>query len=252
MPGGNRDGGAYARVPYLLFRFFDFNVTQGRRYQYRVRLVLRDPNSQVDPRYLTREVVDRRSAMRPNQRFRRFADWSEASAPIAVPFAGRLVAGPATAALPKKLGGEPKVTVLIKTFDQGKAATAATELVDYVRGTVGNITASIEILKLIEGTLERIENYRFTTESSILDIRGGKKLSKNNNESLTAPGHILVLTRTGKLVVQSELIEEMEYDEYRELFEEDESRDPMRGELDRSKQPTGRPGRGGQGLFGRE
>ena len=231
MPGG-RDRGAYARVPNLLFRFFDFSATQGRRYQYRVRLVLNDPNHQIAPRYLAREVVDRRSAMKPSQRFRRFADWSEPSAPIAVPFAGRLVVGRATAALPRKLSGEPKVTALVKTFDQGKAAAAATELVEYVRGTVGNITASIEIFKLVDRELELIENYRFTTESSILDIRGGKKLSKNNNEDLTAPGHILVLTRTGKLVVQSELKEEMEYDEYRELFEEEESRDPM---TDRTK-----------------
>jgi hypothetical protein len=67
MPGHYAAGpyGAGAYLPgqagqglkYQLFRFFDLKVAAGKRYRYRVRLVLQNPNLGVTDRYLSDEVL---------------------------------------------------------------------------------------------------------------------------------------------------------------------------------------------------
>ena len=167
------------RSPISCFVSLILKSKPGRRYEYRVRLVMGDPNHSVYPRYLTKSAADRRSSWRKPYRF---TDWSQPSPPIAVPFAGRMLAGRAKAPSPQLFDVEPKISVLVKTFDTPEAAEAMTELADAVRGTVGNLTRSIDIPKLVGDRLQPMENYRFHTESTILDIRGGRKLSRSSNE----------------------------------------------------------------------
>ena len=60
-------------VDFWLLRFFDFSVEPGKRYKYRVRLVLADPNYGLPPQMLAPLVLDRKD--RKDHRF--VEEWSE-------------------------------------------------------------------------------------------------------------------------------------------------------------------------------
>ena len=62
---------------YILLRFFDFTVKPGAAYRYQVKLVLKNPNYKVEPRYL----ADSKSAA--SQAIE--SPWSEPTGAIVVP-----------------------------------------------------------------------------------------------------------------------------------------------------------------------
>ncbi len=72
-------------VKHQLFRFFDFHVVPGKRYQYRVRIYLRNPNYKLPSRYLEREEL----AAEPFS----MTKWSDESNVVSVPRDSRLLAG---------------------------------------------------------------------------------------------------------------------------------------------------------------
>ena len=82
--GGPGQGTPLSRgVDYKLFRFVDFTVQPGKRYKYRVKLVLQDPNFNVDKSFLSPEVLDR------NPKVSRVVEaWSEPSPTVGIPLAG--------------------------------------------------------------------------------------------------------------------------------------------------------------------
>jgi hypothetical protein len=67
---------AESRLPYVLFRFFDLNVTPGKHYKYRVQLVLFNPNYKLpiawlsDPKSADKDILT--------------TDWSDPSPTISV------------------------------------------------------------------------------------------------------------------------------------------------------------------------
>lgn len=60
---GPTAGNARASLPkgvdYLLFRFFDFTVEPGKKYKYRVKLVMSDANFSIPDNMLSAAVLDR-------------------------------------------------------------------------------------------------------------------------------------------------------------------------------------------------
>ena len=55
-------------IPYYLFRFFDFTVESGKRYVYRVRLMLLNPNYEIPPRFLISDELDKKPYLCYNDR----------------------------------------------------------------------------------------------------------------------------------------------------------------------------------------
>ena len=132
-PMGPMSGGAPGsfsgtmRLPdYKLFRFIDRTVEPGKRYRYRVRLWLVNPNYKQNPRFLERpELGKEPDVMTP---------WSEPSNVVETPRDDRLlVLGM------KWIGGAPegKVALLKWIPDDGELATKEEEKV--VRGQVLNL-----------------------------------------------------------------------------------------------------------------
>jgi hypothetical protein len=208
---------AEEEVAFALFRYFDFSVEPGKRYRYRVRLALRDPNDNLPAMYLDDEVIRRREQLSEKGRIFRLSDWSEPSPTVVVPFPGRLLAGEVNAPRSELHYDEPKATVLAKMFDRARGVEAATEIKKMGLGAVGNFTESVQVQ--VHGgaennTMKTISDFAFKTNTTLVDIRGGEGLSPKDRD-LTAPGELLLLDGAGRLVVRGELADAEELSQYR-------------------------------------
>ena len=134
-------------VPFRLFRFFDFSVESGRRYQYRVQLALYDPNHEVPQKYLSDTVISRREKLSEKLCQFRLTDWSEPSPVVSVPFPGRILAGPVQMPRADLHNQEPTATVLTKMFDQKEAVEGAAEIEKMRLGGVANFNRSTQVIK---------------------------------------------------------------------------------------------------------
>ncbi|MEM1304575.1 MAG: hypothetical protein AAGG46_06745, partial [Planctomycetota bacterium] len=110
-PGGFLDGGIVAEdeeieneedeverlyeAPFLMLRFFDMTVEAGRQYQYRIQLVIQDPNDGAERKHLAKDALARLDADAKQQaalefRYRK-SPWSEPSPAISIPQPGGLL-----------------------------------------------------------------------------------------------------------------------------------------------------------------
>jgi hypothetical protein len=231
-------------VTHRLFRFFDFTVQPGHSYEYRVRLVLYDPNFRVHHQYLAKEVITRLEA---ETQGRRFTDWSSPSPAVFIPFAGRMLVGPPKS-IPADLHNmEPSATVLALMLDMNTGVEGAAEIEAAVRGSVGDFVQPAQVIEYNRagGQLTTVEKFAFHTETTLLDMKGGDRLSDRNRD-LTSPGEYLVLDPAGRLHVQTETDELDEYRKFRQRFELDQANAKRRRETDRKDDdgPTGEGGRG--------
>lgn len=119
MPMGR--GEEIARVK--LFRFFDFSVEPGKRYKYRVKLLLSNPNFGLPTRFLEREELARIQWLE--------TDWSEPSNTVTIPRDARILAGPVKPSA--FVTGEPKATVGVAFFDFA-TGTEQFEKFEVIRG----------------------------------------------------------------------------------------------------------------------
>ena len=123
MMGGGMPGGS-AKSPdedidYKLIRMYDFSPQPGRKYRYRIRLLVRDPNNPNRPgqseftaparRHLSRQVIERiakerEAARKANQMipFWRETQWSEPSPVVSLPDMTRVAIGPVAPGLTSK------------------------------------------------------------------------------------------------------------------------------------------------------
>lgn len=229
-PGGYGGGGGYGRGPggyggggfgeeqiqisHSLFRHFDFTVKPGRKYCYRVRLGVRDPNHGRTPAEL---VKPRPGNAKPN----RITPYSEPSPIIAIPPDGDLLAGEVT-----NRAGEPSAKAMALSYVPSEKAEAAEEVV-LTRGMLANFPSQkVKVMKPVEPpvatgipaddeppkTVAQVDQ-SFRTDLLVVDIRGGDKLlnSKGRNSELTEPGELLLLGPGGRLVVRRELDDSADY-----------------------------------------
>jgi len=205
-----------------LFRFFDFTVQPGKRYRYRVRLILQNPNFGVEPKYLD-DAADlacliAESSTTPGEvrldTCRQIATpWSVETDVISIPHDTQLLA--LSVAQPLKAGGAPSGRMMVVKWVNREGIEAYKEF-GVERGRVANIPEQVfpETAKkdgkdddktpTVKKTdeLEQI-NVDYLTEAVVLDIRGGEVLPGRGNQS--TPGQILVMDADGNLTVQDEL-----------------------------------------------
>lgn len=116
-----------AQAPaHLLFRYFDFNVSPGKRYIYRVRLALTNPNYKLKPAWLK----DPKLANLPILE----AKWSEPSPVIAVPNDSRILA---VSVKPARASVDPSGKIIVTKWSKKKGIEAWEEF-PVVRGLLAN------------------------------------------------------------------------------------------------------------------
>jgi hypothetical protein len=239
MEGSYMPGQVHGRTSYYLFRFFDFNVEPGKRYRYRVRLVLRNPNLGVEDRYLSPEMLADKQQIEQEVKklgaenkvsearaaYRRWemveSDWTDPSELISVPRDSRLLA--VSVQPPTRVAGEPRGNVMVVSWVKDLGIEAFREE-SVQRGKVANFLncrfpetkpprrPSKRLLGEEEGyyqpagslqTADASSPVNYLTDTLVLDMHGGERLP--GKDRLNRPGTILLMDLDGTLVVRHEL-----------------------------------------------
>lgn len=218
-------------VDYYLLRFFDFAVEPGKRYKYRVKLAIADPNCGMPTNTLSPEVLDRQAEAAKSNRgrkpiFRLTDDWSAPSPIVAIPIGGSIRLAGVKLPSPEKFNDEPSASLLIEAFaidEKGNAIKAATEEQNFRRGSVVNLIKDTEYLG--PGYIDYREDFRFFTGMTFLDVDGGEKLTRD----FSAPSRILLMGPAGQLYIRNEVDDEPFVEQHRLLFEKTNSKSPGPG-----------------------
>lgn len=224
-----------------LLRFFDFSVEPGKKYKYRVRLVILDPNQSSSSRYVNADYLDGSVIARIKKEKKgtkatpyRLTEWSKPSATVSVPLAGNVSVASAKPAT-DQFNSEPKTTLLVQSFgkdEKGNAIQAAKEK-EFQRGGVANMTEDTEVLVDQNRAIDPYKAFKFQTDITVADIRGGERLTRE----VSRPAQVLLLGPAGQLFVQDEISDAETVEMHKATF---------------AKEPAG-GGRGfmGEGGYGR-
>ncbi len=252
MGGGRGGGRSYGRggasgvyswdgeTPDLLFRYFDDSVLPGHRYRYRVRLALADVNHDVSEQYLDRTVTERRSKSEASKTYR-LTDWSQPSPVASVPLPARIYLVSADPASESTFNDEPEAKILVQAFNSQLPAEIALEE-SFLRGSVLNVRDKASVVWVDRADLaqeQANEEFDFRTGITVIDFRGGDRLS-NRNRDLTVPARAVLMDPAGRLFLQAELDDREPVSTYQQALEGDTGgRNPF----------GGRGGGGGEEFF---
>jgi hypothetical protein len=209
----------FAQKPFWMFRFFDTNVEPGKRYRYKVQLVLTDVNGYIPRPFLDGKVIARLPEL-PKTPSAKYSvpplktPWSEPSPVVSIPMAGELRVAKTTPATERQFNSEPSVRMLVKSFDldeDGKPVQAAIEE-EFRRGSVMNLTKDAETI--MGPFIDKVDDFKFRTGATLLDIEGGEQLPGE----LSAPSKALVMDAGGRLSVRDELADLGDVEQHRAIF----------------------------------
>jgi hypothetical protein len=223
-------------VDYKLIRFYDFagfkNSPQpGRKYVYRIRYSVNDPNFpfsqllQPAPNSLSPEVLARVQALMAKAKesglrdFQRWSDWSEPSAPISLPSLEHYYAGPVTRGTINtwQVKGKdveyardlPVAKIVTSQYDPATGARIPFRL-DVTEGSVLSHRAeSADVVDPITLDVKKLPDVDLVSETTVVDIDGGRTLAMD--PTLTEPGLMLLYDQTGQLKVSNEVADQEFY-----------------------------------------
>jgi hypothetical protein len=238
-PGGGVSGyaGGGARVTelprgvdYWLLRFFDFTVEPGKKYKYKVQLVLADPNygipasaGMLDPAVLDRQAKDAAKTSKKRVPMYRLTEESAPSPAVGIPLEGAVKL--ATAKLPNAElhNAEPVASIWAETFgtdDEGTPIQVAKQK-DYARGAVVNVNEKMFQVDANHQWREPVDSYPLYTNITLLDVDGAEKLP---GKDMVAPSRVLVMDAAGELSIRDETEDSLEVLQLKTLFTEDRRR----------------------------
>lgn len=189
MGGGEMAGMSYApEVPYKLYRYVDMTCEKGKRYRYRVRLVLENPNFEFPPGYLEKPESAKDKLV--------YSPYSEPSPVAEVPMNAEALAAGAT-----MKSGEIEATVSLLQLvewklDPRRRTTGAAATVGDDLGMVGGMNAEptsgwIEVLKDFAMPLGAVAYFSPVTAEKVLDM--AVEMEKKKIENLTMDAHLAML-----------------------------------------------------------
>ncbi|HTU24301.1 MAG TPA: hypothetical protein VMF30_02815, partial [Pirellulales bacterium] len=180
-----------------LFRFIDYTVEPGKRYRYRVKLVLENPNLEVQDRYLKEPAASHTPTLE--------TAWSQPTKSTLVPRGINIFAGPAVLKPSNsQRDRDPEVEVCVVSFDQKRGAEPVLKK-NVQRGTLLNFPLKeLLVLKPDRSGLVKWDKYDFRSNALVVDVQGGRKLSLRE-KTLVEPVEILVLDADGRASVHDEL-----------------------------------------------
>jgi hypothetical protein len=199
QPVINRPADADApQVPFKLFRFVDFEVEPGHSYQYRVQLVLKNPNFGLASELLAKPT--------PKPDPYRETPWSEASPATTVPLDAQLV----VEAVDRAKSGEPKAKAGVLQWDK-KDSLELLVKADLDLGAVANFIQK-KLVAVVDPVKSVVRDVTadFVSNGALLDVHGGD--DKKGAVASGGPGEMLFLVagRDGKpdqLVVVNQAID---------------------------------------------
>lgn len=239
---GGFDANGEPQAPHWLLRFFDFSVEPGKKYKYRVRLAMLDPNQSFGGRIVNMDALDpdamaRVKKVKAASKSRTtpvlMTAWSKPSRTVTVPLAGSVNVASAKPAS-DQFNGEPKTTLLVQSFgtDKKNNAIEAAKEKDFQRGSVANMVEDTEVLIDQGRAIDPYKAFRFQTDITVADIRGGERLTRKDSR----PARVLLMGPAGQLFVQDEISDSEIVETHRATF----AKEPPGG-------ATGFPGEGGYG-----
>ena len=224
-------------VDYLLVRFFDFKAKTGKKYRYRVRVMVEDPNRPESPalspreRALSDEVKSRLDVVKADeQRQNRrmwylWTEWSDPSEVIAVNRhnlirAGQIATVPRARVEPDGAltipTSEPSAKVMAIVWDKVNAVDVPL-VTDAYRGAVLNFLTNADVIHPVTMHFKKVENFRFRTDRLVMDFEGGIELPEVKREDddddddeaedagpQRAPTEFLFMDESGNMFVRSE------------------------------------------------
>jgi len=246
--GFGGSGGSFELLAdHYMFRFVDFEVEQGKTYQYQVRLMLEDPN---DPYDLNLKPTQRSMAMDVNERLRkkpkrtpnerpkhfyRLTEWSASSPVVYVPSGTMVLAGtPRKQAVIKVQNttvprDEPVMNLMMVAFDQNDGYLMAVEQ-PFRRGAVVNLNKRVNAVDPRDYTVDS-RDFNFKTDQVLADLWGGQTLPvSSGNDSMISVGEMLLIDERGNLTVHTEMDDFENYDRY--VFEDPKKEGGGAGEMD--------------------
>jgi hypothetical protein len=263
LGGGVPVGGQATSLPrgvdFYLLRFFDFTVEPGKKYKYRVKLAMVDPNHGLPDNVLEQAVQDRQrkewqavrardkdKAKRPTTRL--VEDYSEPSPTVGIPLSGSVWLAEAAPKNEKLHNDEPTATVWAETFDidnDGQAINVAQEE-EIRRGSVVNLEDEMQFAGPGSVWVDEFEEpYKLQTGYTLLDVDGAERFNKD----IAAPARILLMGPAGELMIRTETDDRTAVSRLRIIFAEPNKRrggrEDMRGGPEGMRFP--RPGLGGPG-----
>jgi hypothetical protein len=260
---GGMSGDGAPLVSDWLLRFIDFSVQPGKKYKYRVRMALLDPNQSFGSRmvsvdWLDKDAIDRVRAERakrggkPAKTPVLMTEWSEPSRTVSIPLAGNVHVASAKPAVDTSFTDEPRATLLVESFsaDDSGQPTQGGEQFEFRRGYVANRNADVEaLIRDPEGVqwIDKLKDFPLRSGVTVVDIRGGERLPGRDN---SRPGKVLLMDPAGQLFVQNELADKEAVELHKAIFAEDED-GAGRGMMGGRGGMQGMPGgmmRGGPGM----
>lgn len=222
--------------PYVLFRFFDFNVEPGKKYRYHVKLYFKNPNFGVEERYLDPGLA---KLMQDKEQWQNYiaTEWSEPSKVVHMPFDDSLLLTEVTRS--NVVDAEPSATITAIHWDYMKGIEIFDKIEGISRGMVVNLfdrnvpTDEPETPEPPEDRRRRRvprrprppqrepeverEKVNYVTGMLVLDLKGGESLP--GRAGLRKPSSMLLFSPSGAMTVRSSVTDKEEREKLEETKE---------------------------------
>lgn len=242
-------------VEYKLIRFYDFAYAQlprfrasnwrdpnepkrGRKYVYRVRFAVNDPNFPSDKslqppgRSLAPEVYQRVTALdakavqeNGKRDFNLWSEWSEPSAPASLPALNRFYVGDVKEVKTRRanIGGRtviveskpPVAEVVTSSFAPGLGVFVPMRM-DVTEGSILSVEADEEkgadVVDPITLEVKKLPNAKIQSDAIVIDIDGGVELDiLKDADDMFEPGLFLMMDGQGNLELRDSLSDQKAY-----------------------------------------
>ena len=186
---------------YLLFRYIDKTAQPGKKYRYKVQLVLADVNYEADESNLDKTVIDRWAGKKSTFRF---SPESEPSPIVSVPQPARVyLASMNKVVREADYNSEPQVELLVKSYE-GNIAAEVARLEPISRGQVMNVTEPAKVIWSNTYSSDEKAEFNFNTGIMLLDATGGQSFS-GRKSNIAVPVRAVLMDSSGRMFVQSQV-----------------------------------------------
>jgi hypothetical protein len=209
--GANRARATGGTSTDRLVRFIDFSVKPGKRYRYKVQLVLENPNYGVPTRHLETASLGEKNYIE--------APESEPTPIVTIPRGSSLLAG---GVRPAQGANEPTADVMLvqQSKDYGVNLMKVFRM---MRGQMADYPKESLIFTRPDNpdNPEELKDVSLSSKSVLLDLRGGELLPDPTRRLRDhEPAELLILDPDGRLVVRSELADGPDYAEKKGRLDE--------------------------------
>ena len=186
-----------SEIEYRLCRAFDFHVESSKKYRYRIKARLQNPNFGLPIPWLKNPPSSSSEFIE--------TEWSNPTGTVAVPDGFGALAGTATR---DSKSYDPEVTMMITSIVPDEGIEAFTEVTVKRASALETSAAKAKAIDPRDDSLRDLEDVQFNTGIVVIDIHGGESMSRNRLSTLIEPVEVLYRDRQGNLRVRNEFDDE--------------------------------------------